>query len=118
MVDTRATPKDLETKLRAKIKKACDPAEAATTHVTDDITGKGAPTVSEPIDTLVNDTYCKHFGGDGSIDTYTEWEDCVVASHKCQADQAIAVQYPRAPEWLGELKTGMGTPWAPAGSLR
>jgi hypothetical protein len=105
--DSRAIGKSVPEKFAAKIQQKCDPASAKTLHTIDDITGKGAPGVSERIETQVIDTWCRHFGGDGSIDTWQEWRDCIMASHTCQANQAIAAQYPRAPEWLDLVRADM-----------
>jgi hypothetical protein len=99
--DTRALGKSLPEKLMAKIAAKCDPS--LTTHTTDDITGKNAPAVPQQIETKEIDAFCGHFGGDGDIGSFTEWTACVQAALECQARQTIAVEYPRAPEWLDDV---------------
>ncbi|MBI1816548.1 MAG: hypothetical protein HYR72_16330 [Deltaproteobacteria bacterium] len=104
--DTRATGKSLGEKLTAAIDKKCAPGMLNVTHGVPDVLGPGAA-LSEPIEAENLDTWCTHFGGDGSIDTLHEWSDCVAASHACAAQQAIVTQYPRALEWLAEVRTAM-----------
>src|SRR5262249_13236128 len=41
-----------------------------------------------------------HFGGDGSIDSLDEWIACLTAAAACDANAAIATQFPRVLEWL------------------
>jgi hypothetical protein len=105
--DSRLLGKSLPEKLAAKIKAKCDPTVAL--HTTDDITGKNAPGVTEPIQTQRIDLFCQHFGGDGSIDSFSEWTTCVQTAIECQARQAIALEYPRAPEWFDDVKVVMMT---------
>ena len=103
--DTRGLGKSLIEQLTAKIQKKCDPTfNPLLMHTIDDITGKNTPTVPKPINTKQLDTYCQNFGGDGSIDSVPEWINCIVAAHQCEAEQAIAEQYPRAAEWLTAVK--------------
>lgn len=44
---------------------------------------------------------------DGSIDSFTEWRDCLRSATECQAYQSIATQYPRALEYLEALSTAI-----------
>lgn len=104
--DTRATGKSLGEKLTAAIDKKCAPGMLNITHGVPDVLGPGAA-LSEPIEAENLDTWCTHFGGDGSIDTLHKWSDCVAASHACAAQQEIVTQYPRALEWLAEVRTAM-----------
>lgn len=104
--DTRGLGKSLGEKLIANIFKKCDPAAGPNvTHTLNDITGKAPGLVPQQIETMNLDTWCEHFGGDGSIDTVAEWEDCMVGSFNCEAAAAIAAQFPRALEWLTTLTT-------------
>jgi hypothetical protein len=106
--DTRGLGKSLQEKLRKNIFNKCDPAAGANvTHSVADVTGV-APLLPQPIDAANLDTWCKHFGGDGSIDSVAEWEDCMVGSFDCEVAAAIWAQYPRALEWLTTL-TAVGT---------
>ncbi|MBI3783740.1 MAG: hypothetical protein HY270_10075 [Deltaproteobacteria bacterium] len=107
--DTRVPPADksIEEKFRENVDKKCVPLfTPSQTHTFADIMGAGGGTL-EDIKTTNIDLWCKHFGGDGSIGSVTEWEDCMVASHNCEAAAAIAAQYPRASEWVASL-LGLG----------
>ena len=101
--DTRTPPADvdLEAKLRAKIDGKCVPG-GSNTHTFSDIKGMLGGT-AEDIQTSNINLWCKHFGGDGSIDSVTEWEDCIAFSHDCDAVAAILAQFPRALEWITAL---------------
>ena len=110
--DTRGLGKSLEEKLRAKVDPKCVPgANPNVTHNINDITGDPGGLALQPIDTNNIETWCKHFGGGGSIVTVTDWEDCMVGSpsmvgsFNCEAAAAIATQFPRAAEWLAALTT-------------
>lgn len=48
-------------------------------------------------------SFCRSFGGDGSVDSYAEWRDCMRLAAECQARQAIAVEWPRALEYFEAL---------------
>jgi hypothetical protein len=104
---TGTANKSLKQAFRNAVDKKCVPGITVNvTHSLGDVTGKAAG-LTEQIETMELDTWCKHFGGDGSIDTVAEWEDCIIASHECEAAAAIAAQYPRAPEWLTDVRTPM-----------
>ena len=102
--DTRGLGKSLEEKFLAKVDTKCDPA--TNDHTLADLLGTGAG-VPQPISVENLDTWCQNFGGDGAIDDLDEWMDCIVASHTCEANQAIPVQYPRVLEWLDDVKPFM-----------
>ncbi len=104
--DTRALGKSLPEKLTAKVTEKCDPA--VNDHTLDDMRGEGAPGVAQQIETKDVEVWCKHFGGDGDIGSFAEWLSCIQSAHVCQARQAIATQFPRAPEWLTDVYTAMG----------
>src|SRR5262249_31286385 len=102
---TRGAGKSLIEKLTLKIQKKCDPVfNPLLMHTIDDITGKGSPGVPQPLNTQRLDLWCANFGGDGSIDTVPEWINCLVKPERCEVEQAIAEQSPRASEWLSAIK--------------
>jgi len=116
--DTRTPPadKDITRKFRDAVTKKCEPLfTPSVTHTINDITAHAGGGVTEKIKTVNADLWCKHFGGDGSIDSVSEWEDCLVASFNCEAAAAIASQFPRAGEWLNSigLFSAMGAVVAP-----
>ncbi len=89
----RTDSKSLADKMAAKIHKACDPVTEA------DIVGTGSPDVNQPLDAATRiGAYCANFAtGAGTL---VQWIDCLRAAAECQARQQIAVDFPRAPEWL------------------
>src|SRR5262249_13827302 len=69
--DTRIPPADVdfEAKLRAKVDSKCVPGfTPSQTHMIDDVTDHGLGLAPQHLKTANMDTWCKHFGGDGSID--------------------------------------------------
>jgi hypothetical protein len=100
--DSRNAGKSLGEKLAAAIDKKC----ASGTHTLADILGTGA---GVPVPAAVErlEAWCQNFGGSGSITTLQQWIDCVAASHACSAQQTIATEYPRAIEWLGDVRPFM-----------
>ena len=97
---------DLEAKLIEKINNKCDPLQDKVTHSLEDILGAGAG-VLEPLEATNLDAYCTSFGGDGTIDSLSEWSSCVAAASECAVDSAIAVQFPRALEWMERVAPEM-----------
>jgi hypothetical protein len=120
--DTRTPPadKDIEAKFRGAVDKKCVPLfTPSQTHTFADIMGAPLGTVEDIKTTNIN-TWCKHFGGDGTISDVPEWETCMIGSHNCEAAAAIAAQYPRAAEWIAALivpLTNMNIVPAPASDL-
>lgn len=104
--DSRNAGKSLAEKLTASIDKKCQPGNPNVTHTLADILGSGAG-VPEPLEVDNIEDWCTNFGGSGSITTLQQWVDCVTASHACGAQQTIATQYPRAVEWLNDVKPDM-----------
>ncbi len=96
--------KTLFAKFAVKAATACDPTDPNT---------KAEHTAGEALDP--NDAaglqagalgaYCGEFGGDGMLDDVGEWIDCATEAATCSALQQVAVEYPRAPEWLGQVAT-------------
>jgi len=95
-----------EAELRALVAARCDPAAPEVEHTLQDILGAG-PRTTQPIGAAHLDAWCERFGGDGSIDTLPEWVDCIVAGAECGANHAIVTQYPRALEWLDEIRPAL-----------
>ncbi|MBY0277836.1 DUF1566 domain-containing protein [Candidatus Binatia bacterium] len=84
----------------------CVPGQRDVTHTAADVLG-ASPAAGQPIDARSVGALCRGFGGDGAIDSVEEWLACVVASHWSLAATAIATEYPRALQWLGELRPAM-----------
>lgn len=100
--DSRNAGKSLGEKLEKAIDRKC----ALGTHTLADILGTGAR-VPVPAAVESIEAWCQNFGGSGSITTLQQWIDCVAASHACGAQQMIATQYPRAIEWLEDVRPFM-----------
>ena len=114
--DTRVPPADksIEAKFRDNVDKKCVPLiTPSVTHTINDITAHAGGGVTEKIESVNIDLWCKKFGGDGSVDTVTEWEDCLVSSFNCEAAAAIAAQFPRSAEWIADLVSGPNMPARP-----
>jgi hypothetical protein len=120
--DSRSLGKSLPEKLVASITKKCDPSYQTpsgsfpNTHTLADIIGTGAG-VPEPLEAESLDDWCSKFGGDGAISTLQEWTACLMAVAECGVDAAVATQYPRALEWLAEVKPSMQALTSPSGDL-
>jgi hypothetical protein len=113
--DSRALGKSLAEKLAAKITLKCAPG-GNNTHTLQDILGTGAG-VLQPLDAENLGAYCAKFGGDGTIDTLQEWITCVTAAHTCAARAALALQYPRALDWLPLVQPVMSAMIPPSTDL-
>ncbi|HYD49310.1 MAG TPA: DUF1566 domain-containing protein, partial [Terriglobales bacterium] len=95
-----APEKTLSAKFNAKVGKACDPTlNPGLLHGESDLYSIGATTLSAA---RLN-AYCQRFGGDGTIDSFDDWRDCVRAAADCLARQAIATQWPRILEYTQGL---------------
>ncbi len=106
ITNSEAPEKTLAAKFAVKVAKACDPTDPNT---------KADHTAAEALDP--NDAaglqagalgaYCGEFSGDGNLDTVSEWIACADEAAVCTALQQVAVEYPRAPEWLGAIATAI-----------
>jgi hypothetical protein len=108
--DTRVPPanKSYKQKFKDNVDQKCVPGITPNvTHTFADIMGAGGGTL-EDIKTTNIETWCKHFGGGGTIASVSDWENCITGSHNCDAAVAIAAQFPRAAEWVAALVTPMG----------
>lgn len=113
IVNSDSPADELGRAFNADVDESCDPAtNPELPHTEADLLTVGANTISAARLGL----YCSNFGGDGSIDRYAEWRDCLRNSADCQARQAIAVQWPRVLEYFEALRTALAA--LPAGSSR
>jgi len=91
----------------AKVVDRCAPSPA-NPHLIADLLGTGFPTVAESLRVGLDlGEVCRGYGGDGSVDSETEWLDCVRASQDCAVQQAIASAFPRAATWLAAVAAAM-----------
>jgi len=98
------TTRQLSTRFDARLERMCDPAtNPRLQHAETDTYTIGATTLSAA---NLND-YCRSFGGNGAIDSFGQWRDCVRTAADCEARQAIAARWPRALEHLAALGTAI-----------
>ncbi|HYB99752.1 MAG TPA: DUF1566 domain-containing protein [Candidatus Limnocylindrales bacterium] len=96
--------KQLDRRLRAKIASACDPAvNPKLPHSETDTWAVGSNTLSAARLT----EYCLRTGGPTSIASVDEWTSCLLAASDCQANQAIALRWPRALEYLEAVRAAL-----------
>jgi len=104
LVNSEAPKKQIADKLYAKLGEKCDPAiNPALSHLEPDTYAVGTTLPSA----AHIGAYCGSFGGDGTIDSFRDWRDCVRRAADCQARQALALQWPRVLEYLAELNSAL-----------
>jgi len=112
--DSRGHGRSLGQRMTARIAARCDPVHHRVRHTIDDITGKAPGVVAQPIRTANIDMWCEQFGGDGSIDSVSEWIACLEHAHQNAAGVTVVAEFPRALEWLDLVVQAMGAlGWAP-----
>jgi uncharacterized protein DUF1566 len=99
--------RSLAARMAARIAAQCDPASHRVRHTIDDVTGKGPGVVAQPLRTANIDRWCEQFGGDGSIDSVSEWIACLERSHENAARVTVVSEFPRALEWLALIIPAM-----------
>lgn len=98
------TTRQLSTRFDARLERMCDPAtNPRLQHAETDTYTIGATTLGAA---NLND-YCRSFGGNGTIDSFARWRDCVRTAADGEALQAIAARWPRALEHLAALGTAI-----------
>jgi hypothetical protein len=96
----------VQARLQTQIARWCVPGQRDVTHSAADVLGVSPP-VGQAIEARSVGGLCEGFGGDGAVDSVEEWLDCVVAAHWSAAATAIGTQYPRAAQWLAQLRPAM-----------
>ncbi len=98
----------LAAKTRALVAKACDPrVNRDLEHTEADVIGRGTPRAAQPIRASALDEYCSAFGGDGAVDSVEEWQRCLERAAAWHAYHQVIVEYPRASEWLLQLRADL-----------
>lgn len=96
--------KQVSSQFDSKLRRKCDPAaNPKLSHAESDTYTIGASTLGA----ANQNQFCQTFGGDGSIDSFAEWRDCLRAAAHCQALQTAATSWPRLLEYLAALRTAM-----------
>ncbi len=98
--DPNKTPKG---RMSGNILKKCDPSSSSVDHTLADVLGPGSAE-AQPLQVARLGSWCRNFGGDGSIDSVQEWIDCLAASHYCTAASYTAARYPRVLEWFSAMR--------------
>jgi hypothetical protein len=106
LVNTAEPAKQLRSKLDVRVAAKCDPSvnpkldhQAADTWTIGDRTLSAANLGA----------YCAQHGGDGSIGSFAEWQDCVRAAADAVARAAIATRWPRALESFAALQAELAS---------
>lgn len=96
--------KQLAALFESRVDRACDPAaNPSLTHAEADTWTVGNATLGS----ASLGSYCRHFGGGGSIASFAGWRDCLRSATECQTRQMIAARWPRALEYLEALKVAL-----------
>jgi len=96
--------KQISNQFDTRLGMKCDPtANPKLSHAESDTYTIGASTLSA----ANQNQFCQTFGGDGSIDSFAEWRDCLRAAAHCQALQTAATSWPRLLEYLAALRTAI-----------
>lgn len=104
ILNSETPAKELGSTFAAKVDASCDPAvNPKLVHTEADLVTVGDTTLGA----ADLGKYCEYFGGDGTIDSYREWRDCLQGSAECQARQAVASQWPRVLEYFEALEGAM-----------
>ena len=96
----------IQARFETQLTRWCAPGQRDVTHSAAAVLGTD-PAAGQTIDARSLGAVCESFGGDGAIDTVEEWLGCVVAAHWSAAATAVATQYPRAVQWLAQLRPAM-----------
>jgi hypothetical protein len=116
--------KQLDSKARAKISKACDPAfNPKVTHAYDDVVdgnNSGGQTVtgnamhaerlgvSCDVGVFAPLGYGINYGLDGRFDSIDAWADCLLMAAEREALRQVHLQYPHGQAWLQDVTPMMG----------
>lgn len=96
--------KQLDRIFNATVDGACDPA------VNPDLLHTAADTYTIGQRSLGAERLaasCASLGQDASIKSFAAWRDCLRAATECEAQQAVALRWPRALEYFAALKTAI-----------
>ncbi|HYC56152.1 MAG TPA: DUF1566 domain-containing protein [Candidatus Binatia bacterium] len=99
-----------------------DPASQLSNRFATVVDSKCDPAVNPGLPFLESDTWtvgpftlgaanlgawCESLGGDGTIDSFAEWRECLLRAADDQANGAIATRYPRALEYFEALAAAL-----------
>jgi hypothetical protein len=104
LVDSVNPSKTLSAKLQAKVTRACDPSvNDGLDHTVGDVIGTSGP-APEKLQARNLRHWCVHFGGAGTLVSVGQWVSCQIEAAQCEADLQVGGEYPRAIEWLGQVR--------------
>ena len=106
--DSRQLGSSAAEKMAAKITSACDPsANPKLAHTLDDVTGKGSPSVENPLNAKKIEAFCAQHTLKQTIDTVADWIRCQRGAAEAAAASKMAAKFPDAPNVMGKMKNAI-----------
>jgi hypothetical protein len=106
--DSRQLGASAAEKMAGKIRAACDPsANPKLTHTLDDVTGKGAPSVENPLNAKKIELFCAQYTAKQTIDSVDDWIRCQRRSAEAAASSKMAAKFPDAPLVMEKMKNAI-----------
>ena len=106
--DSRQLGSSAAEKMTAKIRTACDPsANPKLTHTLDDVTGKGAPSVENPLNAKKIEAFCAQYTAKQTIDSVDDWIRCQRRAAEAAASSKMAAKFPDAPNVMEKMKNAI-----------
>lgn len=106
--DSRQLGASAAEKMAAKIRSACDPsANPKLTHTLDDVTGKGDPSVENPLNAKKIEAFCAQHTSKQTIDSVDDWIRCQRGAAEAAASSKMAAKFPDAPSVMEKMKNAI-----------
>lgn len=106
--DSRQLGSSAAEKMAAKIALACDPqANPKLKHTLDDVTGKGDPSVENPLNAKKIEAFCAQHTSKQTIDTVADWIRCQRGAAEAAASSKLAAKFPDAPSVMEKMKNAI-----------
>jgi hypothetical protein len=102
--DFNVPNKSLDAKFSLKLEKKCDAASVEDLINDIDIYDSSDITSVTGIYADNIGLWCHNYGTSGVIDDYNDWVECMQTSVTCAARQSVTLRYPRAVEWLNDVR--------------
>ena len=106
--DSRQLGSSAAEKMAARIRTACDPsANPKLTHTLDDVTGKGDPSVENPLNAKKIEAFCAQHTSKQTIDSVDDWIRCQRMAAEAAASSKMAAKFPDAPNVMQKMKNAI-----------
>ena len=106
--DSRQLGSSAAEKMAARIRTACDPsANPKLAHTLDDVTGKGSPSVENPLNAKKIEAFCAQYTSKQTIDSVDDWIRCQRMAAEAAASSKMAAKFPDAPNVMGKMKNAI-----------